>query len=103
MIRYDPMTENIGSTLLGQIGSYFYISCSSIEIYNKYLNSMNSYSELLSVICLSVEFKQLIARQEELFELEKMKEMCKEKLIIKGETEYAEKANILIQVKLILF
>ena len=96
MIRYDPRSENIASTDMGRIASYYYIKHGTIEAFNTMLSAQLSDSESLHVMCSSAEFDQLKLRPEELVEMDKLKKhsyvRCRAPL-----EDTAGKVNVLLQ------
>jgi replicative superfamily II helicase len=93
-IRYDRSNLILESTELGRICSHFYVNCSTMEKFCKYLNfyedlnlvagpDQNKHSvdaqcdiedqDLLAILAQASEFEQLQTRQEEIEELDKIK------------------------------
>ena len=96
MIRFDPRSENIASTDMGRIASYYYIKYGTVEAFNTMLSAQLSDSESLHVMCSSAEFDQLKLRPEELSEMDKLKKhsyvRCRAPL-----EDTAGKVNVLLQ------
>lgn len=96
MIKYNSDSHKVQSTELGRIASHFYISHSSMGVYNKLLKPFLGPIELFRIFSLSEEFKYIPVRQEEKPELTKLLERAP--IAIKeGANEPAAKINILLQ------
>ena len=72
LVRYDRNTGIFQSTDLGRIASHYYVTYSSMSIYNKHLKPNMSMIDLFRVFALSNEFKLIPVRQEEKLELAKL-------------------------------
>ena len=72
LIRYERKTGSFQSTSLGRTAAYYYITNSSIAVYNANLSSTLSEIDIFRLFSLSNEFSQIIVRQEEKGELEKL-------------------------------
>lgn len=72
LIRYNRDTGVFQSTDLGRIASHYYVTYSSMSIYNKHLKPTLTQIDLFRVFALSNEFKLIPVRQEEKLELAKL-------------------------------
>eukprot|EP00210_Caulerpa_lentillifera_P001589 g1527.t1 len=94
MARFDERTGQLYITELGRVASHFYINHESIETFDQGLKSAMTIPQILDLISESNEFENIVVREDELLELDKLKEQCPFK-IKKGEE--ANKVNVLIQ------
>ncbi|KAJ3338078.1 DEIH-box ATPase [Gonapodya sp. JEL0774] len=96
LIKYDKKTGRFQVTELGRIAAHYYISHTSMAMYNQHLKPSMSLIDLFRVFALSDEFKYIPVREEEKLELQKLMERCpipiKENL-----EEPTAKVNILLQ------
>lgn len=74
LIRYDRKTGVFHTNELGRIASGFYVSHTSMGVYNQHLKSATGYIELFRIFSLSEEFKNVPVRAEEKLELAKLLE-----------------------------
>ncbi|TGZ69988.1 hypothetical protein CRM22_003424 [Opisthorchis felineus] len=74
LIRYDRRIGSLQSTELGRIASHYYLTHSTVLSYNKLLRPGLGEIELFRVFAASSEFKHVMVRQEERFELAKLLE-----------------------------
>jgi pre-mRNA-splicing helicase BRR2 len=96
IIKYDRKSGNFQVTDLGRIASHYYVSHHSMATYNEYLRSTTTDIELLRIFSLSNEFKYLVVRPDERFELEKLLERVP--IPIKESIEEpSAKINVLLQ------
>lgn len=96
LIKYDRRTGDFQVTNLGRVASHYYLSHSSITIYNEHLKPTMSDIDLFRLFSLSSEFKYLTVRQEEKLELEKL--LDRVPIPVKeGVEESAAKVNVLLQ------
>ncbi|KAI0022193.1 Sec63 Brl domain-containing protein [Xylariomycetidae sp. FL0641] len=72
LITYDEKTGKLKATELGRISSHYYITCGSMDTYNKLIQPSISTIELFRVFSLSAEFKYIPVRQDEKLELQKL-------------------------------
>jgi hypothetical protein len=104
MMRYDAKSGALYMTELGRIASHFYISHGSINTINENLKSAMTIQEVLLLIAECAEFESLKVRDEEMPDLEKLRDnACKRPLTAKegdkpvlGNRE--SKVQVLIQV-----
>ncbi|KAK2464636.1 hypothetical protein APHAL10511_003329 [Amanita phalloides] len=96
LLKYERSSGRFQSTELGRIASHYYVTYSSMMVYNQHLRSTMSSIELFRVFALSNEFKLVPVRQEEKLELTKLLERVP---IPVKETvdEPAAKINVLLQ------
>ncbi|RKP18260.1 Sec63-domain-containing protein, partial [Rozella allomycis CSF55] len=96
LIKYDKKSGNFSVTELGRIASHYYISYSSMEVYNQHLKPTMGDIDIFRVFSLSKEFKYIPIRPEEKLELNKLIE--KVPIPIKESVEEASsKINVLLQ------
>ncbi|KAH9270511.1 hypothetical protein BASA83_007323 [Batrachochytrium salamandrivorans] len=97
MIVFDERTGYMYSKDLGRIASNFYISHSTIEIFNTMMGPRMTEADVLSMLSMSNEFENIKVRNEELIE---MKGLLKNECVcaVKGgiDTNYG-KTNVLLQ------
>ncbi|KAJ3286172.1 DEIH-box ATPase [Borealophlyctis nickersoniae] len=74
LIKYDKKTGKFQVTELGRIASHYYISHTSMSMYNQHLKPTMTLIDLFRVFALSDEFKFIPVREEEKLELAKMLE-----------------------------
>lgn len=104
-MRYDAKSGALHMTELGRIASHFYISHSSINTINDNLKSVMTIQEVFLLIAECSEFESLKVRDEEMPDLEKLREnACRVPLSAKeGGNKAAlgnreSKVQVLIQV-----
>lgn len=90
------------ATELGRIASHFYCTYETMQTYNSLLKNTASEIDLFRIFSMSSEFKQIMVREEEKLELQKLAEHVpipiKESL-----EESSAKVNVLLQVTYLLF
>ncbi|ORY24132.1 putative Pre-mRNA splicing factor [Naematelia encephala] len=96
LIRYDRNTGVFQSTDLGRIASHYYVTYSSMAVYNKQLKRDMSMIDMFRVFALSNEFKLIPVRQEEKLELAKLLERVPIP-VKEGVDEPISKVNVLLQ------
>ncbi|CAA6657392.1 unnamed protein product [Spirodela intermedia] len=72
MMRFDEKSGNFYCTELGRIASHFYIQYISVETYNEMLRRHMNDSEIINMVAHSSEFENIVVRDEEQDELEKL-------------------------------
>ncbi|XAR63795.1 DNA helicase [Bertholletia excelsa] len=97
MMRFDEKSGNFYCTELGRIASHFYIQYSSVETYNEMLRRHMSDSEVIDMVAHSSEFENIVVREEEQNELEKMVRTYCPLEVKGGPTSKHGKVAILIQ------
>nr|XP_018669768.1 activating signal cointegrator 1 complex subunit 3 [Ciona intestinalis] len=97
MIRYVQRTGYFHPTDLGRTSSHFYIKYRSIETFNELINSTMDISAIFSMISKSHEFEQIKVRDDELTELDDLKDDFCHLPIKAGPEDTEGKANILFQ------
>ncbi|KZV62423.1 Sec63-domain-containing protein [Peniophora sp. CONT] len=96
LVRYERSTGRIQSTELGRIASHYYVSYSSMSVYNTHLRPTMGQLELFRVFALSDEFKLIPVRQEEKPELAKLLERVPVP-VKEGVDDRVAKINVLLQ------
>jgi len=96
LIKYDRKTGNLQCTDLGRVSSYFYVSYTSMAIFNDHLKPSVSDIELLRIFSLAGEFKNMVVREEEKMELHKLADRVPIP-IKEGLEEPTAKTNVLLQ------
>uniref|UniRef100_A0AC35TM19 Helicase ATP-binding domain-containing protein n=1 Tax=Rhabditophanes sp. KR3021 TaxID=114890 RepID=A0AC35TM19_9BILA len=97
LIQYDRKSEIIRKTNLGRIASHYYCTFASIQTYTQLLKPTVGMGELFRIFSLSSEFKNIVIRDAEKMELQKLSE--KTPIPIKESLEDpSSKVNILLQV-----
>ena len=96
LLRYDRASGRFQSTELGRIASHYYITHTSMQVYNQYLSPNLSQIDMFRIFALSDEFKYIPVRESEKQELAKLLERAP---IPVNETveEAAAKINVLLQ------
>ncbi|KAI6249552.1 Pre-mRNA-splicing factor brr2 [Erysiphe necator] len=96
LIKYDKNSGKIQSTELGRIASHYYITHSSMLIYNHHLQPSIGPIELFRIFALSGEFKYIPVRQDEKLELAKL--LSRVPIPVKESIEEPQaKINVLLQ------
>lgn len=72
LVKYDKKTGNFQVTDLGRVSSHFYISYSSMAVYNEHLKPNMSDIDIFRLFSLSNEFKFMTVREEEKLELQRL-------------------------------
>ncbi|KAH8602881.1 Sec63 Brl domain-containing protein [Bisporella sp. PMI_857] len=72
LVKYDKKTGKLQATELGRIASHYYITHSSMLVYNLHLQPSITPIELFRIFALSNEFKYIPVRQDEKLELAKL-------------------------------
>lgn len=93
---YDVTSCLVKPTELGRIGSYFYVSHSTLQIYSSNLSKYSGLVDLIRIFSLSDEFKYITTRIEEKKDI--LEIINKVPIPISGEVDSgATKINILLQ------
>uniref|UniRef100_A0A1D1YQG8 RNA helicase n=1 Tax=Anthurium amnicola TaxID=1678845 RepID=A0A1D1YQG8_9ARAE len=98
MMRFDEKSGNFYCTELGRIASHFYIQYSSVETYNEMLKRHMNDSEVINMVAHSSEFENIVVRDEEQDELEKLVKASCPVEVKGGPANKHGKVAILIQV-----
>ena len=97
MIRFNRETGELSITFLGRVASNFYIEYETIQLFNKLMKDNMTDADILCMVSQANEFKNIIVREDEVMELEKlMKEYCHIRVFGGIENSYG-KVNILLQ------
>ncbi|KAL7728232.1 hypothetical protein ACLKA6_005645 [Drosophila palustris] len=100
MMRFNQRTMDMNITDLGRTASHFYIKYDTVETFNELMKPFMNESELLAMMSQAQEFQQLKVRDDELEELDELREYyCKLKAF-GGSENVCGKVNILIQTYL---
>ncbi|KXN91384.1 hypothetical protein AN958_00907 [Leucoagaricus sp. SymC.cos] len=98
LVKYERSSGRFQSTELGKIASHYYVTYSSMMVYNKHLKPTMSSLELFRVFALSNEFKLIPVRQEASEKIELSKLLERVPIPIKESVEEpAAKINVLLQ------
>ncbi|WKX97568.1 hypothetical protein Q1695_013326 [Nippostrongylus brasiliensis] len=96
LVKYDKKSGLIQATELGRIASHYYCTFESMQTYNQLLKPTATEIDLFRIFSLSSEFKNIMVREEEKLELQKLAEHVpipiKESL-----DESSAKTNVLLQ------
>lgn len=96
MVRFDERSGNIYTAEMGRVASHFYLSKSSIEVYNNRLKPHMNEEDIITMISMSSEFENINVRDDELPELDQLSRGCNYE--IKGGTETKHgKTSVLLQ------
>lgn len=104
MMRYDAKSGALHMTEMGRIASHFYISHGSINTINDNLKSVMTIQDVFLLIAECAEFESLKVRDEEMPDLEKLRDKaCRCPLSAKEGSKPAlgnreSKVQVLIQV-----
>ncbi|XP_042499431.1 DExH-box ATP-dependent RNA helicase DExH14 isoform X2 [Macadamia integrifolia] len=98
MMRFDEKSGNFYCTELGRIASHYYIQYSSVETYNEMLRRHMNDSELINMVAHSSEFENIVVREEEQDELEKLTRTSCPLEVKGGPSNKHGKISILIQL-----
>ena len=96
MVRFDERSGNIYTAEMGRVASHFYISKSSIEVYNSLLKPYMNEDDIITMISMSSEFENLNVRDDELPELDQLSRTCTFQTKGGSETKHG-KTSILLQ------
>ncbi|EDV93019.1 activating signal cointegrator 1 complex subunit 3 [Drosophila grimshawi] len=100
MMRFNQRTMDMNITDLGRTASHFYIKYDTVETFNELMKPFMNEAELLAMMSQAQEFQQLKVRDDELEELDELREYyCKLKAF-GGSENVCGKVNILIQTYL---
>ncbi|XP_034488754.1 activating signal cointegrator 1 complex subunit 3 [Drosophila innubila] len=100
MMRFNQRTMDMNITDLGRTASHFYIKYDTVETFNELMKPFMNESELLAMMSQAQEFQQLKVRDDEMEELDELREYyCKLKAF-GGSENVCGKVNILIQTYL---
>ncbi|VDO26060.1 unnamed protein product [Onchocerca flexuosa] len=96
LIKYDRRSGLIQATELGRIASHFYCTHDTMQTYNQLLKATATEIDLFRIFSMSSEFRNIMVREEEKLELQKLAEYVpvpiKESL-----EESSAKVNVLLQ------
>eukprot|EP00002_Diphylleia_rotans_P023954 TRINITY_DN471_c0_g2_i6.p1 TRINITY_DN471_c0_g2~~TRINITY_DN471_c0_g2_i6.p1 ORF type:complete len:1922 (+),score=509.87 TRINITY_DN471_c0_g2_i6:33-5798(+) len=96
LIKYDKKTGFMQVTDLGRVASHFYLTHQSVSTYNDLLKQTTSEIDLFRIFSLSNEFRNIIVRDEEKLELEKL--LDRVPIPVKEGIEFpTAKVNVLLQ------
>ena len=102
MVRYDARSGNLAVTDLGRVASHYYLKHETIVRFNKDLKPHMSMKDTLHLICSANELENVRVRDEELKELDTMKN--KAPYPVKGGVENPNgKCNVLLQAHISRF
>ena len=97
MVRFDERSGIFYPTEMGRVASHYYITHSSIEVFNEYLSQHMSEADVFAMLSLSAEFKNVAVREEELPELTTlMRKFCAHSVRAGVENRHG-KVNVLLQ------
>ena len=96
LVQYDRRSGSLRATALGRVASQYYISHSSMAVYNRHMRPNMTDVELLRLFALSGEFAHITVREEEKLELSKL--AGKVPIPVKeSPSEPSAKVNMLLQ------
>ena len=96
LIKYDRRSGLIQSNFLGKVASHYYVSYSSIRIYDEFLKPDMTEIELFRLFSMSEEFATMSVKEEEKLELAKL--LVRVPIPIKESMEESSaKVNVLLQ------
>lgn len=97
MIRYNERTGDLNITDLGRIASHFYIKYDTVETFNQMIKPIMTESDVINMMANAQEFQQLKVRDDELDELDDLKNYQCEVAVKGGSENVHGKVNILMQ------
>jgi activating signal cointegrator complex subunit 3 len=97
MVRFDAKTGNLAVCDLGRVASHYYIRHESIDIYNEMLRPSMTDAEIFHVIAHSHEFSNVRVRDEEIKEMEQVREKYCPLEVKGGLAEQTGKVVVLLQ------
>jgi activating signal cointegrator complex subunit 3 len=100
MARYDAKSGNLYMTDLGRIASHFYIQHVSIETINEHFKPLMRTEDIFHLMAMCSEFESLKVRDEEVPDLEKLKDRYCQVAVKDNLTNREGKVQVLIQVRL---
>lgn len=97
MIRFN--NPSFASTSMGQTASHFYIHHETIRTFNEAFEKKGEFKldRLIRLICSASEFENIMTREEELAELDKLRKMCPLEVTGDPAGDKTVKVNILLQ------
>ena len=99
LIKYDRKAGSFTPTELGKVASAYYLSHTSMAVYNENLRPSMSDIELFSIFSMSSEFKFMAVREEEKLELARL--LDKVPIPVReGVDDHLAKVNVLLQAYL---
>lgn len=97
MIIYNERTDELRAKDVGRIASQFYVLQSSIEVFNAHMHPRATEADVLRMISMSGEFDNIQARDNEIKELDRLREEGTAADIAGGVNSPHAKTNILLQ------
>ena len=97
MIRFDSSSSTFFSTDLGRLASFYYISYETVALFDSLFSPLMTEAELIALISSAMEFENLKVREEEIPELEHLKDDYCIHAVGDLVTEVSGKVNILLQ------
>ncbi|KAL0236562.1 hypothetical protein GEMRC1_003144 [Eukaryota sp. GEM-RC1] len=99
LIMIDHDQDKLAFSELGRVAAHFYIDYESVKTFNSLITPDMSTIDAFRIFSFSGEFKNLVVRNEELVELEKLLELCPIPVreSIEGSSAKNAKINILLQ------
>ena len=74
MVIFNETTEELRAKDVGRIASQYYVRHSTIEMFNKTMDPIATEGHILKMLCQSTEFEQIQCRDNEVKELQDLKE-----------------------------
>ena len=96
LIKYERKSGQFQPTDLGRVAAYYYVSHTTVAVYNDFLKPTLSDIELLRLFSLSKDFSNLAVREEEKQELARLIERVPIP-VKEGVDEPSAKTNVLLQ------
>ncbi|KAL0213715.1 hypothetical protein P9112_005899 [Eukaryota sp. TZLM1-RC] len=99
LINYDRQSGAITSTELGRVSAHFYVDFETVKTFNEHLHKDITIMDVFRIFSLAGEFKNIVIRNEEVIELEKLLELCPIPVrdSLTGPTARLAKINVLLQ------
>lgn len=98
MARFDTKSGNLYMTDLGRIASHLYIQHASISIINESFGPAMTFEDLFYLIARCSEFESLKVRDEEVPDLEKLRDRYCQVGLKEGLSSREGKVQVLLQV-----
>lgn len=99
MARFDTKSGNLYMTDLGRIASHLYIQHASIQIINESFGPAMTFEDLFYLISRCSEFESLKVRDEEVPDLEKLRDRYCQVGLKEGLSSREGKVQVLLQVR----
>lgn len=97
LVKYERRSGTFQVTALGRVAAHYYVAHPSVATFNELLTPTTTEIELVRIFSLSDEFKNIVVRDEEKTELQKMIERVPIPVKEASIEEPSAKVNVLLQ------